>query len=105
MKSPIVIFTFLTFIAFFSTQAQTIEIPLKKEYWTFSKGAEYRFETFDGRPTLYFNGRAALQNQEFSTGILEVEVYGDPKRSFAGITFRRQGETMDEVYLRWERSF
>jgi len=40
----------------------------------------------------------------FSNGILEVDIYAKTERSFAGIIFRKEAGTMEEVYMRLHKS-
>lgn len=85
-------------------QKKTIEVPMSPSNWELSDGAKYRFETFDGKETLLLNGKAAVKEHQFSNGTLEVDVYANNARSFAGITFRKQQGTMEEVYMRLHKS-
>nr|WP_297785817.1 family 16 glycoside hydrolase [uncultured Allomuricauda sp.] len=86
-------------------QAQTSQtISLQKEYWTTAQGSEISFETFDGRQTMILNGTAFANGFEFSNGVLEMEVYANQKRSFAGFVFRKQDENFEEVYMRMHKS-
>jgi hypothetical protein len=63
------------------------------------------FERFDNIETLVLNsGRATVKNLNFTNGTIEVDVYANSVRSFAGITFRRQNDNMDEVYMRMHKS-
>ena len=71
-------------------QAQTTQnIPLRPSAWTAEPGSELTFETFDGHPTLLLNGKAFANDIDFSNGVLELEVYANQKRSFAGFLFRK----------------
>ena len=72
--------------------------------WEFFPGAKHTFEMLDGRPTMQLNGRATITNQTFGNGILEVDVYANQKRSFAGIIFRKQDDTFEEAYMRMHKS-
>ncbi|GAB5551409.1 MAG: hypothetical protein Sapg2KO_10000 [Saprospiraceae bacterium] len=63
------------------------------------------FERFDNRETLLLNGkRATLKNVQFTNGTIEVDIYANSIRSFAGITFRKQADNMEEVYMRMHKS-
>ncbi len=85
--------------------AQTIQnIPLQEEHWTVEKGGQMVFEFFDGRPTMVLNGKAYANNIAFSNGELEMEVYANTKRSFAGFLFRKQAQNFEEIYLRMHKS-
>ena len=65
---------------------------------------ESTFETFDNRETLVLNGKVILKNINFSNGTIEVDVYTNESRSFAGIIFRKQEKTMEEVYMRFHKT-
>jgi hypothetical protein len=63
------------------------------------------FERFDNRETLVLKGgRITVKNKNFSNGTIEVDVYATSSRSFAGITFRKKNDFMEEVYLRLHKS-
>jgi len=63
------------------------------------------FEKFDNRKTLVLkNGRATVKNRNFTNGSIEVDVYGNSIRSFAGISFREQDNNLEEVYMRLHKS-
>ena len=63
------------------------------------------FEKFDNRKTLLLkNGRATVKNQNFTNGSIEVDVYANSIRSFAGISFREQNDNLEEVYMRLHKS-
>ncbi|WP_437369945.1 family 16 glycoside hydrolase [Maribacter litoralis] len=96
------IFTLLTFQ---STIAQNLETKIKMvaSSWNYSK--EATFEKFDNRETVLLNnGRITVKNHKFKNGIIEVDVLANESRSFAGITFRKQNENMEEVYMRLHKS-
>ncbi|SDQ66422.1 family 16 glycoside hydrolase [Flagellimonas zhangzhouensis] len=85
--------------------AQTIQnIPLEESYWTVEEGGQMDFDFFDGRPTMVLNGKAFVNNIEFSNGTLEMEVYANTKRSFAGFLFRKQDKNFEEIYMRMHKS-
>ncbi|MDF0716306.1 DUF1080 domain-containing protein [Muricauda sp. 334s03] len=92
------------FLATLPIHGQTTTIPLAPEHWTAAKGSQLAFETFDGRPTLVLDGKAFASNVEFSNGVLEMEVYANTKRSFAGFLFRKQDQNFEEVYMRMHKS-
>lgn len=85
-------------------QSTTTTIPMDKSFWNIPKGVNATFETIDGRKTLYLNGKVTVKNQQFSNGTIEVDIYANKARSFAGIIFRKQKETMEEVYMRMHKS-
>ncbi|MBO0322407.1 DUF1080 domain-containing protein [Muricauda sp. CAU 1633] len=85
--------------------AQTTEtIPMQPDYWNIAEGAIVSFEAFDGRETMILNGNAVVKDMEFSYGVLEMDVYANTMRSFAGFAFRKQGGTMEETYMRMHKS-
>lgn len=84
-------------------QGPEIKVDMVASNWNVSK--ETTFEKFDNRETLVLNGgRITVKNQKFANGTIEVEVYANTIRSFAGITFRRQNNNMEEVYMRMHKS-
>lgn len=85
------------------TQNSEIKVDMVASNWNISE--ETTFEKFDNRETLILNGgRITVKNQKFVNGTIEVEVYANTIRSFAGITFRRQNNNMEEVYMRMHKS-
>lgn len=79
------------------------KIDMVNANWILPK--EATFERFDNRETLLLNGgRATVKNQSFTNGTIEVDVYANSIRSFAGITFRKQNGNMEEVYMRMHKS-
>jgi len=84
-------------------QNNTKSIEIIESNWEVPKNA--KFERFDNRETLILEGgRATVKNQNFTNGTIEVDVYANTIRSFAGITFRKQDDTMEEVYMRMHKS-
>lgn len=84
-------------------QNNTKSIEMIESNWEVPKNA--KFETFDSRETLVLDGgRATVKNQKFTNGTIEVDVYANTFRSYAGITFRKQGDNMEEVYMRMHKS-
>ncbi|MBS9461581.1 DUF1080 domain-containing protein [Flagellimonas sp. 389] len=84
-------------------QNSITKIDMVASKWDIPKEAS--FERFDNRETLILNGgRATVKNQTFTNGTIEVDVYANSTRSFAGITFRKQNDTMEEVYMRMHKS-
>ena len=82
----------------------TQTIPLQVDYWTPAEGSSVNFESFDGKETIVVNGTAFANGFEFSKGVLEMEVYANQKRSFAGVVFRKHGGNFEEVYMRMHKS-
>ncbi|WP_299626638.1 family 16 glycoside hydrolase [uncultured Tenacibaculum sp.] len=90
-------------IQFLSAQNQTTTIEMSSANWDLPKGA--KFEKFDNRKTLILpRSRATVKNLQFKNGTIEVDIYANSKRSFAGITFRKQNNTMEEVYMRMHKA-
>ncbi|UII75156.1 DUF1080 domain-containing protein [Flagellimonas sp. HMM57] len=84
-------------------QNSTTKIDMVASNWDIPKEAS--FERFDNRESLILNGgRATVKNKTFTNGTIEVDVYANSIRSFAGITFRKQDDTMEEVYMRMHKS-
>lgn len=79
-----------------------IDAEMKPYNWETPTNA--KFETFEGKQTLLLDGKATLKNVTFTNGTIQVDVYANTKRSFAGIFFRKQNQTMEEVYMRLHKS-
>ncbi len=96
------------FIALVSFQISIAQSSLSKvdmihSNWNIPENAA--FEQFDNRETLVLkNGRAIVKKLNFTNGTIEVDVYANSIRSFAGITFRKQNDNMEEVYMRMHKS-
>lgn len=97
-----IIFLFITYS--FHAQNDMVNIILSSEYFEPSDGANAVFEKFQGKETLVLNGRVIVKNQNFSNGIISVDVYANTARSFAGIIFRQQEGSREEVYMRLHKS-
>lgn len=95
-------------IAFFCLQLgvaqdKTITVAMDESNWIIPENAE--FQLFDNRKTLLLKGkRATVKDLQFENGSIEVDVYANAQRSFAGITFRKQNDNMDEVYMRMHKT-
>ena len=87
-----------------SAQTRNSETSLIEENWIFPEGTEYTFERFNDRNTLLLDGRAELKNADFTNGTIEVDVYANTSRSFAGLSFRKKDDTLEELYLRMHKS-
>ena len=83
---------------------QPKSIAFTKDQWTVSKNANHAFEEIDGQQVLRINGSAYLNEVELSNGTLEVDIKANSNRSFAGILFRKQDNSMEEVYIRMHKS-
>ncbi|MGB3180252.1 MAG: family 16 glycoside hydrolase [Cyclobacteriaceae bacterium] len=95
----------LIFICLFCTlNGFAQSIPFDDTLWAYAEGTEHQVETIDGQKTLMLNGRAEVRGQHFTDGSIEVDVFARPERSFGGISFRKQDDTMEEVYLRLHKS-
>ncbi|BFP42792.1 hypothetical protein FGF1_36370 [Flavobacteriaceae bacterium GF1] len=79
-------------------------VPMNIQNWELSERDTTVFETFDGRETVVLNGEAILKNENFVNGTIELEIYANDNRSFAGIIFRKQEDTMEEVLIRCHKS-
>ncbi len=86
----------------YSQNKETV-VSMSDSNWEIAKGTS-TFEIFDSRETILLNGKAILKNKQFSNGSIEVDVYANKNRSFAGIIFRKQQKTMEEVYMRLHKS-
>ncbi len=84
-------------------QNKTKIVPMNSSNWQIDKGIS-SFEIFDNRETLLLNGKAILKDIQFINGTIEVDVYANNNRSFAGLIFRKQQNTMEEVYMRLHKS-
>lgn len=101
-KLIFLIFALLSFQLAIAQNSRT-KIDMIASNWNLPK--EAALERFDNRETLVLNsGRATVKNQTFTNGTIEVEVYANSTRSFAGITFRKQNDDMEEVYMRLHKS-
>ncbi|MCW5515699.1 DUF1080 domain-containing protein [Muriicola sp. Z0-33] len=84
-------------------QNNTIKVAMNASNWDLPQ--EATFENFDNRETLLLKGgRATVKNRKFANGTIEVDVYANTKRSFAGITFRKENNNMEEAYMRLHKS-
>lgn len=100
-----IIYSFIALLGFnwAIAQSSTQKVDMVSDSWSTSEKAT--FERFDNRETLVLTGgRIEAKNQRFTNGIIEVDVYANSIRSFAGITFRKQGDNMEEVYMRMHKS-
>lgn len=103
MQKLLSVFIILLSFQFSFSQKTTRNIDMIPSNWEVTENAT--FERFDHRETLVLNGgRITAKNQEFRNGTIEVEVYANARRSFAGITFRKQKDNMEEVYMRMHKS-
>ncbi|RKN83539.1 family 16 glycoside hydrolase [Ulvibacterium marinum] len=104
MKKLVATALLMAFLWGVSAQNGIEKIPLNDDNLSYPEGTQHSFETIDGKNTLVLNGRAQVKNPRFTNGTIEVEVFANQKRSFAGITFRKQDETFEEVYIRMHKS-
>ena len=85
------------------SQSVTKKIDMLPSNWNATN--KTTFEKFDNKETLVLkSGRITVKNEKFTNGTIEVDVYANSKRSFAGITFRKQNNHMEEVYMRMHKS-
>lgn len=80
------------------------EIPMTPDQWEFSKNTKYEFKKVDGRRSMELDGRATLTDFSFKNGTIQVDIYANYLRSFAGLFFRQQNGNSDEVYMRMHKS-
>ena len=84
-------------------QEKATPVAMTANNWEIPKDAY--FETFENRETLVLQqGRARVKQLNFKNGTIQVDVYANPKRSFAGINFREKNDNMEEVYMRMHKS-
>lgn len=83
-------------------QGKTVTIEMEAAHWVVPEDA--RFEPFDNRKTLWLDGKATVKGHRMADGRIEVEVYANTARSFAGLVFRKEGPTLEEVYMRMHKS-
>ncbi len=103
MKNLLYFIVFVVGMPFVFAQQGPMQFKMESEKWEVPQDAV--FERFENRETLLITkGRATLKNFNFVDGIIEVDVYANSKRSFAGITFRKKEDHMDEVYMRMHKS-
>ena len=102
MKQLFCLLTALLSFEVLVAQNSTTEIEMNTSNWDLPQ--EATFEKFDNRETLLLNGKAIVKNQQLANGTIEVDVYAKSARSFAGIIFRKQKHTMEEVYMRLHKS-
>ncbi len=98
-------YLFIALLSFQVSIAQdsTTNITMVIANWNLP--GEAAFERFDNRETLLLKGgRAIVKDQNFTNGTIEVDVYANSIRSFAGITFRKQNDNLEEVYMRMHKS-
>lgn len=95
---------FLTNITYSIAQEGYKSIPFLASNWIIPDDVEASFESFEGRSTIVLQGNITAQTPFFTNGVIEVDVYANEKRSFAGITFRKNDGTSEEVYLRTHKS-
>ncbi len=103
MKKFHYLFIVLLIFQVSNAQDSATKISMVDANWSLPMDAE--FERFDNRETLLLKGgRALVKDQNFSNGTIEVDVYANSTRSFAGITFRKHNDNMEEVYMRMHKS-
>lgn len=100
------LFTIFLIVVRLSLTAQESKnaVEMSPLNWEALAGAKVAFENFDGRETILLNGKVIVKDIQFSDGIIEVDIYAKRSRSFAGIVFRGNSGTMEEVYLRMHKS-
>jgi len=103
MKTLLYLLVVLLTCQLSNAQSTPTKVEMVASNWDLPEKAT--FERFDNRETLLLNGgRATVKNQKFTNGTIEVDVYANSIRSFAGIIFRKQETGMEEVYMRLHKS-
>ncbi|SFS69678.1 family 16 glycoside hydrolase [Lutibacter maritimus] len=103
MKELLYLLISLLGFQFATAQNISTKIEMIPSQWDVPDSA--LFEKFDNRETLVLkDGRATVKNQNFTIGTIEVDVYANSKRSFAGISFREHNDNLEEVYMRMHKS-
>lgn len=84
---------------------QVNQLSFEDPAWDFSHAGESRVVEHKGRTSLYLEGKAFLNDANFSDGIIQVDVTTPVPRAFAGILFRTQSSTeYEEMYIRLHKS-
>ncbi len=104
MKHHLFAILFITAITTGISQNKSTSIAMLKNHWDTSHAALATFEEFEGKNTILLNGKATVKGHSLANGIIEVDVYANTARSFAGIIFRKQNGNMEEVYMRLHKS-
>jgi hypothetical protein len=94
--------TLLSLHLSFARDKATI-VPMHSSNCDISNGTS-TFETFNKIETLLLNGKAFLKNKQFSNGTIEGDAYANKDRSFASIIFRKEQNTIEDVYIRLHKS-
>ncbi|HMQ05765.1 MAG TPA: DUF1080 domain-containing protein [Saprospiraceae bacterium] len=79
-------------------------VEMAPQNWESYGGAKTSFEHFDGAQTVRLEGKIFAKEILLDQGTIEVDVYSNSKRSFAGIVFRKAGHHMEDIYLRMHKS-
>lgn len=88
----------------FSVSAQAV-VPFDVQLWqNHGKPKAADYELFDSRETLKLYGKVFMKGVSLKSGTIEVDVYANTKRSFAGIFFRKKDNSMEDVYMRMHKS-
>lgn len=90
------IIPFILFVVVFGAtdlwaQGETINIEMDAAHWIVPE--DVRFEAFDNRKTLWLDGKATVKGHRMADGRIEVDIYANTARSFAGLVFRKQAHT------------
>ncbi|MEM6726201.1 MAG: family 16 glycoside hydrolase, partial [Bacteroidota bacterium] len=86
------------------TFAETTQIALDPELWHLPEGANANFQELDGRKTVELNGHLLVKEHSLKEGIIRIDIWGAPDRSFAGVIFHKQDHFYEEIYLRLHKS-
>lgn len=93
---------FFTSLGLLSSGQTTI--PMEQQYWETYQNTKSKFEIFEDVPTLKLEGKIFVKGLDLHQGTLEVDVFANAKRSFAGIIFRKNDHNMEDVYMRTHKS-
>lgn len=80
------------------------KVPFSPARWDQYEKTNPIFEEFEGTSTVRLEGKIFVKDLNIEKGTIEVDVFANKKRSFAGLIFRRQNHDMDDVYMRTHKS-
>jgi len=103
MKANLTVTIVVLFCNYIISQSKH-SIELSQESWDTTKAKIAKYEVYNGKETLLLDGNAKVKNIVFDNGTIEVDVLASSSRSFAGITFRQQNKSKEEVYIRNHKS-
>ena len=104
MKQPISV-AILCCVCIINACAQSFtEIPLVQDHWAVTDKSEVSFERFEGRQAVQLNGTIRLIGTALEEGIISVDIFCSPERSFSGMFFHQEEENSEKVYFRQHKS-